>query len=134
MKFNYLLFILISYLSYLSCFTLHINNHYSTIAGKICNLNAILDNGFYNNDKTNYCYNTYDIKFYNNNKSLLLELNDKNNVKYLLKNKYNYFITFDIFKYKYNIMVKSYPITYNYTKMDLIKLRLPCKKGRSNDS
>jgi hypothetical protein len=120
MKFNYLLFILTSsYLSFSSCFTLHINNHYSTIAGKICNLNSIFNEGFYNNDNTNYFFNTYDIKFYNNNKSILLELNDKNNIKYLLKDKYNYLIKFDIFKYKYNVMVKAIPISYNYTKLDI---------------
>jgi hypothetical protein len=120
MKFNYLLFILTSsYLSFSSCFTLHINNHYSTIAGKICNLNSILNEGFYNNDNTNYFFNTYDIKFYNNNKSILLELNDKNNIKYLLKDKYNYFISFDIFKYKYKIFIKSTPIAHNYTEIDI---------------
>jgi len=119
MKYIYLFFILISYLSNLSCFTLHINNHYPIIAGKILNLNSILNQGFYNNDNTNYFFNTYNIKYYDNNKSLLLELNDKNNFKYLLKDKYNYFIKFDIFKYKYKVFIKSNPISYNYTQLDI---------------
>ena len=113
MNYIYLIFILISYLSNLSCFTLHINNHYPIIAGKILNLNSILNQGFYNND------NTYNINYYHNNKSLLLELNDKNNFKYLLKDKYNYFIKFDIFKYKYKVFIKSNPISYNYTQLDI---------------
>jgi len=119
MNYIYLIFILISNLSNLSSFTLHINNHYSTIAGKICNLNSILNEGFYNNDNSNYFFNTYNIKYYDNNKSLLLELNDKNNIKYLLKDKYNYFIKFDIFKYKYKVFIKSNPISYNYTQLDI---------------
>ena len=120
MKFNYLLFIFTSsYLSFSLSFTLHINNHYSTIAGKICNINSIFNEGFYNNDNTNYFFNKYDIKFYNDKKSILLELNDKHNIKYLLKDKYNYIIKFDFFKYKYNIIVKANPISYNYTKLDI---------------
>lgn len=118
MKIIFLLFILISYLSNLSSFTLHINNHYSTIAGKIFNLNSILNYGFYYNDKCTFNTN-YQIIYYNDNKSIHLSFNDKNNIKYLLKDKYNYYISFDIFKYKYKIIVKSKPITYNYTELDI---------------
>jgi hypothetical protein len=118
--FNLLFILLISSLSNLSSFTLHINNHYSTIAGKIFSLNSILNYGFYYYNKYNYYdANFCDIKFYNENKSILLQLNDKNNIKYLLKDKYNYFISFDIFKYKYKIILKSKPITYNYTEIDI---------------
>ena len=105
---------LISNLTTLSSFLLHINNHYSNIAGKILNLNSIIDNGCYNNDYSNINYYNY-----NSNKSLVLELNDKNNFKYLLKDKYNYFITFSIFKYNYKVFIKSKPISHNYTTIDI---------------
>lgn len=119
MKIYYLLFILLSYLSNLSSFTLHINNHYSTIAGKIFNLNSILNYRFYNNDDNFYCLNNYNLEYYNSNKSMYLALNDKHNFKYLLKDKYNYFITFDIYKYKYKIIINSKPISNNYTAVDV---------------
>jgi hypothetical protein len=115
MKFIYLFSILISYLSILSSFTVHINNHYSTIAGKILNLNSIINKGCYNNNIA--CY--HNLNYYNSNKSLVLELNDKNNFKYLLKDKYSYFITFNIFKYNYKIFIKSKPISHNYTTIDI---------------
>jgi hypothetical protein len=115
MKFIYLFSILISYLSILSSFTVHINNHYSTIAGKILNLNSIINKGCYNNNIA--CY--HNLNYYNSNKSLVLELNDKNNFKYLLKDKYSYFITFNIFKYNYKIFIKSKPISHNYTAVDI---------------
>ena len=119
MKIYYLIFILLSYLSNLSGFTLHINNHYSIIAGKIFTLNSILNYRFYNNDDNFYCLNNYNLEFYNSNKSMYLALNDKHNFKYLLKDKYNYFITFDIYKYKYKIIINSKPISHNYTAVDL---------------
>ena len=115
MKYIYLFFILISYLSNLSSFTLHLNNHYSTIAGKILNLNSIINNGCYNNNIASY----NNLNYYNSNKSLVLELNDKNNFRYLLKDKHTYFITFSIFKYNYKIFIKSKPISYNYTAIDI---------------
>jgi hypothetical protein len=115
MKYIYLFFILISYLSNLSSFTLHLNNHYSTIAGKILNLNSIINNGCYNNNIASY----NNLNYYNSNKSLVLELNDKNNFKYLLKDKYSYFITFNIFKYNYKIFIKTKPISHNYTAVDI---------------
>jgi hypothetical protein len=115
MKFIYLFSILISYLSILSSFTVHINNHYSTIAGKILNLNSIINKGCYNNNIA--CY--HNLNYYNSNKSLVLELNDKNNFKYLLKDKYSYFITFNIFKYNYKIFIKCKPISHNYTTVDI---------------
>ena len=105
---------LILNLTTLSSFLLHINNHYSNIAGKILNLNSIIDNRCYNNDYSNINYYNY-----NSNKSLVLELNDKNNFKYLLKDKYNYFITFSIFKYNYKVFIKSKPISHNYTTIDI---------------
>jgi hypothetical protein len=118
--FNLLFILLIASLSNLSGFTLHINNHYSTIAGKIFNLNKILKYGFYFDSKCVFRDDTiYHINYYNENKSLMLILNDKNNIKYLLKDKYNYFISFDIFKYKYKIFVKSTPIAHNYTEIDI---------------
>ena len=119
MKIYYLLFILLSYLSNLSGFTLHINNHYSNIAGKIFNLNSILNYRFYNNDDNFYCLNNYNLEFYNSNKSMYLALNDKHNFKYLLKDKYNYLVSFDIYKYKYLIILKSRPIAYNHTEIDI---------------
>jgi len=115
MKYIYFLFILISNLLNLSSFTLHINNHYSTIAGKIFNLNSIINKGCYNNNIASY----NNLKYYNSNKSLVLELNDKNNFRYLLKDKYSYFITFNIFKYNYKIFIKSKPISHNYTAVDI---------------
>jgi hypothetical protein len=119
MKFiNFLFILLLSSLSNLSGFTLHINNHYSTIAGKIFKLNKILKYGFYFDNKCVF-HDNYHINNYNENKSLMLVLNNKNNIKYLLKDKYNYFISFDIFKYKYKIFVKSKPITHNYTEIDI---------------
>ena len=63
MRFLFLLFIIISQLSYLSSFliTINVNNHYSTIAGNILNLNNILK---YNDINYNH-----DITYYNQNKS-----------------------------------------------------------------
>ena len=37
----------------------------------------------------------------------------------MLKDKYNYLISFDIYKYKYLITLKSKPISYNYTVIDI---------------
>jgi len=36
-----------------------------------------------------------------------------------LKDKYNYLISFDVYKYKYLITVKSTPISHNNTNLDI---------------
>lgn len=113
MKFYYLLFILLTSLSYLSTFTLHFNTHYTTIAGRILNLNTLLKNDIYQNDVFR------NINYYNNNKSICFTYNHKNNFKYLLKDKYTYMVSFDVYKYKYLLFMKSKPITYNYTELDI---------------
>jgi hypothetical protein len=115
MKFNYLLFILITSLSYLSTFsfTLQLHNHYTTIAGRILNLNTLLKNDIYQQDIFR------NINYYNNNKSICFTYNHKNNFKYLLKDKYTYAISFEMYKYRYLLFIKSKPITYNYTEIDI---------------
>jgi hypothetical protein len=80
---------------------LQVENLNTGFSGKILNLNSIINNGCYNNNIASY----NNLNYYNSNKSLVLELNDKNNFRYLLKDKHNYFITFSIFKYKYNWII-----------------------------
>ena len=109
---NYLFIILISSLLYLgNPFTLHINKHYSTIASNIFDINHRLKYDKDNSFKT--------INFYNQNKSLSFNINHKNNLKLLFKDKYNYLVSFDIYRYKYLIFLKSKPISYNYTEIDI---------------
>lgn len=108
---KYLLFILFSSLMLFgSSFVLHIDKHYTNIAANIFNLN--------NNIK----YNPYifkDIKYYNQNRSICYNFNHKNNMTYYLKDKNNYIISFNIFKYKYLVFLKSKPITYNHTEINI---------------
>ena len=109
---KYFFIIIISSFLYLSnTFTIHINNHYSNIAGNIFDVNNLL---LYDRDIA-----FKNINYYNENKSLIFNLKHKNNIKYLLKDKYNYIISFDIHKYKYKIFLKSKPILYNYTEIDV---------------
>jgi hypothetical protein len=109
---NYLFMIIISSFLYLTNpFTIHINNHYSTIASKIFDINTNLK---YN--KETFFKN---ISYYNDNKSISFNLNHKNNLKLLFKDKYNYLVSFDVYKYKYLIILKSTPIYYNYTEIDI---------------
>jgi hypothetical protein len=108
---KHLFFIIISSFLYLSnTFTIHINNHYSTIASNIFDINNRLK---YDRDSFK------NINYFNQNKSLSFNLNHKNNLKYLLKDKYNYLVSFEIYKYKYLIILKSKPINYNYTEIDI---------------
>ena len=108
---RYLVFIIISTFLYLTYpFTIHINNHYSSIAANILNVNDCLK----------YDKNAFSsVNYYNKNKSIVFNLNNKYNFKYLLKDKYNYLVSFDIYKYKYLIILKSKPIAYNYTEVDI---------------
>ena len=109
---KYIFIIIISSFLYLSnTFTIHINNHYSNIAGNIFDINNLLK---YDRDIA-----FKNINYYNENKSLIFNLNHKNNLKFLMKDKYNYIIGFDIHKYKYKIFLKSKPILYNYTEIDI---------------
>jgi hypothetical protein len=109
---KYIFIIIISCFLYLSnTFTIHINNHYSNIASNIFDVNNLL---LYDRDIA-----FKNINYYNENKSLIFNLKHKNNIKYLLKDKYNYIISFDFYKYKYKIFLKSTPILYNYTIIDV---------------
>ena len=110
MKLLYLLFIFISSLTYSSPFTLHINKNYAHIAGNILNLNNMIKN-----NKELF----KSINYYSKNSSICYIYDHKNNYKYMLKDKYNYLISFDIYKYKYLITLKSKPISYNYTVIDI---------------
>jgi hypothetical protein len=108
---KHLFIIIISSLLYLTnTFTIHINSHYSTIASNIFDINNRLK---YNRESFK------NINYYNNNKSLAFNLDHKNNLKFLLKDKYNYLVSFDIYKYKYLIILKSNPIYHNYTSIDI---------------
>jgi len=108
---NYLLFILISSLTWFAYpFTVHIQNHYSNIAANIFNINENLK---YNQNAFN------SISYYNKNNTICFNLNHKNNLTYLIKDKYNYIVSFRIFKYKYLLFLKSTPIAYNYTLIDV---------------
>jgi hypothetical protein len=113
MKIYYLLFILLSSLSYLTPFTLHFNTHYTTVAGRILNLNTLLKDNIYQSDVFR------NINYFNNNKSICYTYNNKHNFKYLLKDKYTYLISFDIFRYKYLLYLKSKPLSHNYTEIDI---------------
>ena len=59
------------------------------------------------------------ISYYNKNNSMCFTLNHKNNLTYLMKDKYNYIVSFTVFKYKYLMFLKSTPIAYNYTILDI---------------
>jgi hypothetical protein len=108
---KHLFIIIISSLLYLTnTFTIHINSHYSTIASNIFDIN----------NRLKYDRESFkNINYYNNNKSLSFNLDHKNNLKFLLKDKYNYLVSFDIYKYKYLIILKSNPIYHNYTSIDI---------------
>ena len=92
-------------------FTIHINSHYSTIAANIFDINNRL--------KYDRELSFKDINYYNDNKSLSFNLNHKNNLKIILKDKYNYIVGFNIYKYKFQIFLRSKPIQYNYTEIDI---------------
>jgi hypothetical protein len=105
------LFILFSSLIlFSSSFVLHIDKHYTNIAANIFNLN--------NNIKY-HPYIFQDIKYYNQNRSICYNFKHKNNMTLYLKDKNNYVISFNIFKYKYLIFLKSKPITYNHTEVNI---------------
>ena len=123
---NKYFFIFIStflYLSTIYSFTIHINNHYSSIVSNIFNINSHLID---NNDNA-----FTSIDYYNNNKSICFSLHHKNKFKLLLKDKYNYLASFECHKYKYLILLKSKPISYNYTEFD-IDIRQDRIKNRNN--
>lgn len=106
-----LLFIILFFPYLINTFTIYINNHYSTIPSNIFNINNRLKYDMETSFKN--------ITYYNNNKSLLFNLDHKNNYKLLLKDKYNYLVSFDCHKYKYLVIIKSTPIFYNYTEVDI---------------
>jgi hypothetical protein len=106
---KFLLFILISYLTYLSGFVLNVNKHYTILAGDILNLN----------NNINYNPSVFKtVHTFNNNNSVCYNYN-KNNVKYLLKDKYNYLISFELYKYKCLIILRSNPINYTNTELNI---------------
>ena len=106
------LILLVSSLSYNSSFSINVNNHYSLVAGSILNVNKYLNRAY-----PEYIFKS--INYYNYNRSVCYTFDTKNKVKYLLKDKYNYLISFDIFKYKYLITVKSKPVSHNNTLLDI---------------
>ena len=108
---NYLLFILISSLTWFAYpFTFHIQNHYSNIAANIFNVNTYLK----------YDKNAFNsINYYNKNNTICFNLNHKNNLTYLMKDKHNYMVSFTVFKYKCLLFLKATPIAYNYTIIDV---------------
>lgn len=115
MKINYFLKIFILFLSsltYNSSFTINVNKHYSLVAGNILNINTYLKRSY-----PEFIFKS--INYYNNNRSVCYTFDRKNKVKYLLKDKYNYLISFDVYKYKYLITVKSTPIEFNNTQLDI---------------
>jgi len=107
---NFFLFILITSLTYLSGFTINVNKHYSILAGDILNLN-------YNINNNPSIFKS--INKYNNNNSICYNYNHKNNYKFLLKDKYNYLVSFDIYKYKYLVILRSMPINYSTTELEI---------------
>ena len=107
---NFLLFILITSLTCLSGFTINVNKHYSVLAGDILNLNHNI-----NNNPSIF----KSINKYNNNNSICYNFDHKNNYKFLLKDKYNYLVSFDIYKYRYLIILRSMPINYSTTELDI---------------
>jgi len=114
MNFFYLLIIILSsFFNYNSSFLLNVNKHYINVASKILNINKLTK---YHSNNDNVFKS---INYYNNNNSICYVFNNKNNVKFLLKDKYNYLISFDVFKYKYLITIKSTPIAFNHTKLDI---------------
>lgn len=112
MIFFKILILLLSVLSYNSSFSINVNKHYSLVAGNILNINNFLKKPY-----PEFIFKSIDL--YNDNKSVCYTFNRKNNFKYLLKDKYNYLISFDIFKYKYLITIKSIPINNNNTILDI---------------
>ena len=106
------LILLVSSLSYNSSFSINVNKHYSLVAGNILNVNKYLKRSY-----PEFIFKS--INYYNNNRSVCYTFDTKNKVKYLLKDKYNYLISFDVFKYKYLITIKSKPIDYNNTILDI---------------
>lgn len=93
-----------------SSFVLHVDKHYTNIAANIFNLN--------NNIK----YNPYifkNVKYFNENRSICYNFNHKNNMTFLLKDKTNYAISFNVFKYRYLIFLRLVPITYNHTEINI---------------
>jgi len=107
---NFLLFILITSLTCLTGFTINVNKHYAVLAGDILNLN----NNINHNPSIFKSINKY-----NNNSSICYNFDHKNNYKYLLKDKYNYLVSFDIHKYRYLIILRSIPINYTTTELDI---------------
>lgn len=106
-----LILIFSSFLYFTNPFTIHINDHYTKIASNIFDVNNLLK---YDKDTA-----FRSINYLNQNKSICFDLNHKNNLKFLLKDKYNYLVSFDCYKYKYLILLKSKPIAYNYTQIDI---------------
>ena len=101
-----------SILNLSSSFSINVNKHYSLVAGNILNVNKYLKRSY-----PEYIFKS--INYYNNNKTVCYTFDTKNKVKYLLKDKYNYLISFDVYKYKYLITVKSTPISHNNTNLDI---------------
>jgi len=112
MKIFKILILIVSFFSLSLPFTINVNKHYSLVAANILNINRYLKRSY-----PEYIFKS--INYYNNNKSVCYTFDTKNKVKYLLKDKYNYLISFEIFKYKYLITIKSTPITYNNTDVDI---------------
>jgi hypothetical protein len=93
-----------------SSFVLYVDKHYTNIAANIFNLN------------TNIKYNPYifkNVKYYNQNRSICYNFNHNNNMTFLLKDKTNYVVSFNVFKYKYLIFLRLVPITYNHTEVNI---------------
>lgn len=113
---NYFIKLFVLILSLFNCdsssFSINVNNHYSLIAGNILNINRYLKRSY-----PEYIFKS--INYYNNNRSICYTFDTKYNVKYLLRDKYNYLISFDIYKYKYLLSIKSTPINHNTTVLDI---------------
>lgn len=113
MNFLYLLIIILtSLINYNTSFLINVNKHYTSVAAKILNINKLTKIHSNNEQIFKHIY-------HNNNASICYSFNNKNNAKLLLKDKYNYLVSFDIYKYKYLIIIKSTPISFNETKLDI---------------
>ena len=97
-------------------FTTNINKYYKNIAGNILNLNdkIILNNKLI---KNNVDILFKDIEYHN--KSICYTFYGKNNLKYILKDNYNYVISFNIYKYRYLMYINVVPLSYVNTTLNI---------------
>ena len=98
-------------------YNINVNKYYKDIAGNILELNRKL------NLNKALLKNNVDIFFkdidYYHNKSICYSFYGKNNLKYMLKDKYNYEISFNIYKYRYLMFINVIPLTFFNTTLNI---------------